>query len=812
MFSLFKKEILQFFGSLTGYVVIAVFLIVTALFLWVFEGNYNIPDGGYATLGGLFDLAPWIYLFLIPAITMRMFSEETRGGTMELLLTRPISELNLVLAKFLASLVVVLLTLIPTLLYFLSVYFLGSPVGSIDVGATWASYVGLFLLALIYLAIGIFASSVTENQIVAFLIAVFLSFFWFSGFDFIAELLTFTGLSSFFTSLGINSHYESVSRGVLDSRDLFYFLCMAGFFVLLTRIMIMRKRRSVKRASLSFMAYCFALLILASLVDRQFFRIDFTQERRYTLSDLSIDLMGKAEAPIAAEVYLSGDLPSGFRKLQIAITDKLNDFKRYSSKQIFIEIKDPYNEVKAEKRTAYFESLMQRGVMPTDLRIKTDEGTTTKWIFPSVILRSGDEEVAVNLLKYDPSLPDEVNLNRSVEMLEYEFARAFKVLFQKKKEKVAFLDGHQELDQWQVKDFTTTLSENFDVSFLDINEFEHQADSIKSLVIARPENRFSEKDKFVIDQYLMKGGNIMWLIDPVQVSLDSLSEGMTTLAFPSDLNLTDQLFHYGIRLGNTLLQDVDCVRIKITTALAGQSPKYSLAPWYFSPLLQPVQNHPVGRNVNRVMSEFVSSIELVGEKKDEIRSSVLLTTSPYARINEAPMIVSLSMTDAPPAKELFNKSDIPVGVLVEGKFTSVFRNRMVEGLGLPAGTSVIGEGKPARMMVFADGGLIANKVNRSSQGNKILPLGFDRVSNLTYGNKEFFVNAIHYLCDDSGIMELRSRIMQIRLLDKVKLRDQKIYWQLLNVVVPVLLVIMGGLIFAFYRKRHSRLEYDNPVD
>ncbi len=807
MYSLFKKEILQFFGSLTGYVVIAVFLLVTSLFLWVFDGNYNIPEGGYATLTGLFEIAPWIYLFLIPAITMRIFAEEMRSGTMELLLTRPLSELQLVMGKYLASLLVVILTLLPTLLYFLSVWLLGNPMGAMDGGATWASYVGLVFLAMIYLSIGIFTSSLTDNQIIAFLLALFLSFFWYAGFDFIAELLTFTGSSSFFASLGISSHYESVSRGVLDSRDLFYFIGMTGFFILLTRILIMRRRRSIRKATLSFAFYCVIGLMLLILGDRQLFRLDFTSEKRYTLSEQSIAQLKKVDAPLLAEVYLAGDLPAGFRKLQSAVIDQLHEAQRFSAKPLVITIKDPYEMVNAEERKSYFESLIQRGVLPTDLRIKREQGIETKWIFPSVILRAGEHEVAVNLLKNDPSLPAEENLNRSLELLEYEFARAFKILFQQNKDQIAFLTGHQELDQWQVKDLTNSLSENFEIKFLDAEGLKRQGDSLKALIIARPESRFSEKDKFIIDQYLMRGGNILWLIDPVQVSLDSLSEGMNTLAFPADLNLTDQLFHYGVRLKNNLLQDVECAQIRINTALTGQPPKYSLASWYFSPMLLPVQDHPIGKNVNRVLSEFVSSVELVGENED-VHSSIILTTSPYARINEAPMMVSLSMIDAPPAKELFNLSHIPVGVLLEGKFNSVFRNRMVEGIGLSAGTTVIGEGQPARMMVFADGGLIANKVNRSPEGNKILPLGFDRVSNLTFGNKEFFNNAVHYLCDSSGLMGLRSRTMQLRLLDKVKLREQKLYYQIINVLVPVLLVVVGGMAFALIRRRNNFREVE----
>jgi len=301
----------------------------------------------------------------------------------------------------------------------------------------------------------------------------------------------------------------------------------------------------------------------------------------------------------------------------------------------------------------------------------------------------------------------------------------------------------------------------------------------------------------------------MWLIDPVSVSPDSLSGGMSTLAFPRDLNLSDQLFHYGVRINSDLIQDVECQQLKVNTALAGQPPKYTMAPWYFSPLLQPSQNHPIGKNVNRVLSEFVSSIDLVGESQT-VKSTVILTSSPYARSNQSPMIVNLRMIDAPPSRDLFNKQFIPTGVLTEGTFTSVFKNRMIHELGIAAGIQVIPESKPTKMIFITDGGLIANKV--TFKGGKFIPqpLGYDKNSNITFGNKEFLVNAVHYLCDDSGLMELRSRTMQIRLLDKVKFREQSLFWQLLNIVLPVLIILTGGILFWFFRRRHyGRTHSDN---
>lgn len=238
MYPLVKKEIRSFFSSITGYLVIIVFLIVNSLFMWVFPGELNIFDSGYATLDTLFIMAPWVFLFLVPAITMRMFSEEKRSGTIELLLTKPVNELQIVISKFAAGVVLVLFSLLPTLIYFITVFLLGNPVGNIDTGGTWGSYIGLFLLGCAYVSMGVFASSLTSSQIVAFIIGVVISFFFYTGFDSLSALTGSVQLESFLVYLGISEHYKSVSRGVIDSRDIVYFLCVISFFVYLTRTVL----------------------------------------------------------------------------------------------------------------------------------------------------------------------------------------------------------------------------------------------------------------------------------------------------------------------------------------------------------------------------------------------------------------------------------------------------------------------------------------------------------------------------------------------------------------------------------------------
>lgn len=242
MLALFRKEINVFFSTLTGYIVIAVFLVANSLFMWIFPGELNISDSGYASIDTLFVIAPWVFLFLVPAVTMRSFAEEKKSGTMELLFTRPLSDIQIILAKYLAGLILVLFALIPCLVFFVSVYLLGNPVGNIDTGGTWGSFIGLFFLAAVYVAIGVFSSSLTDNQVIAFIIAVLISFILYIGFDYISSIAVFRSVDQFILTLGINEHYKSMSRGVLDSRDIVYYFLVISLFLLFTKIVIQSRK------------------------------------------------------------------------------------------------------------------------------------------------------------------------------------------------------------------------------------------------------------------------------------------------------------------------------------------------------------------------------------------------------------------------------------------------------------------------------------------------------------------------------------------------------------------------------------------
>jgi len=539
MLSILKKEIIAYLSSLVAYVTIGVFLLVLGLFLWVFPDS-SILDYGYAGLDSLFSTAPYLFMFLIPAITMRSLAEERKEGTFELLLTRPLTDWQIVLGKYFACLLLVLFALAPTLVYYYSVYTLGIPQGNIDTGAVIGSYIGLFLLGASFAAIGLFASSVTKNQIIAFTIAVFLSFFFYSGFDSLSQLLSLQDLG--LQRLSITEHYRSVSRGVLDTRDLAYFMILAGIFIWLTLFVLLKQRQKtlLNTTMISVLGLLFSIRILSNIA---FTRFDFTKEKRYTISPISRGILDSLSQPVKVTVYLSGDkLPGGMKRLQIAVSDMLMDLRVYSHDHLQFELVDPLEQIKglsSDQQKQVYDSLDAKGIKGQDLSVKTDDGVSQKIIFPEALVKSGDKEFVINLILTRIGLSDVEQLNNSIQNLEYAFSSAIKKVTSGGKPQIGFTEGHNELSDLQLNDAMRSLSDGYEVGRVNLKTIPFSnLKKIKLLIIPKPDKPFIEAEKFKLDQYIMQGGRVLWTIDQVNAELDSLHRhGGEQLAFPKQLNL-----------------------------------------------------------------------------------------------------------------------------------------------------------------------------------------------------------------------------------------------------------------------------------
>lgn len=562
--------------------------------------------------------------------------------------------------------------------------------------------------------------------------------------------------------------------------------------------------RDSRRKSLLSLVYAVLIIVLVLYLSNFLhFRIDLTAEKRYTLSKETKEVLKHLDDVVFVKVYLDGDLPIGFKKMEERIHDLLDEFRIYAGDNLEYEFINPRKSEDAKERDRMMTELANKGLRITNIMDRDREGgTSEKPVVPGAIISYRKMEMPVNLLKNNASLSAEENLNNSIQSLEYELIQVIRRISTPPM-KVAFIEGHGELNQYEADDITMELLNYYQVDRIRIDSNARRLDGYAAVVIAKPSMPFSEADKFAIDQYIMKGGKVLFFLDEVKASLDTLVGG-TTLATLNSLNLDDMLFRYGLRINPSLLQDAVCANIPVNTAPEGTEARFYPAPWFYYPLLQPSRTNPATRYVQLVKSEFPSVIDTLG-KDSLVKRTVLLSSSEYARLVKVPAIISLEEIQRKPSPQDFNLSYLPVAVLAEGSFKSVFRNRMLNDLGIKGSYTFIPQGKAAKILLVADGDIIRNEVLYRPDGVMKLPLGFDRYSKMTFGNKDFIINVINTMTDDAGLIRLRSKEFRLRLLDKTKLRTQRVTWQVVNTLLPLLLVALAGM-FVNYRRhfKYSR--------
>lgn len=548
----------------------------------------------------------------------------------------------------------------------------------------------------------------------------------------------------------------------------------------------------------------FIIFLAVYLSGFLYFRIDLTAEKRFTLTPQTRQILKEIDDIVFVKVYLDGELPIGFKRLRNSVKELLDEFREIGGSRIQYQFINPSESENAKERNQFYTSLHEQGMIPTNVEVKDKKGGLSQnIIFPWALISYKGYEMPVKLLKNNQGKSAEENLNHSVESLEYELISTIYNLSVTELQTIAFIEGHRELDEYLVGDITKELLKYYEVFRGNINPDSIQAlNNLSLIIIAKPELPFTEKEKAALDQYIMQGGKVLWLIDPVAIDLDSLSYSSSAVALIKDLNIEDQLFKYGARINPNLVMDLQCAFIPVNTALEGQPPRFSPAPWYYSPVLSAPPNHIITRNLSMVKAEFASVIDTVGEDSG-IRKSVLLSSSSRSRFVNAPVFVTLETAKRQVNPAAFSKPNLPVAVLLEGVFQSLYTNRP-----FPLQNNALGfleKSVPTKMIVIGDGDVIRNDVTINRGVPETLPLGYDRFSRQTFGNKEFIMNAVNYLLDEKGLMELRNRQLSLRLLDREKLREEKLYWQLVNILLPLLIVSFFGFVFTWCRQyRYSR--------
>lgn len=544
---------------------------------------------------------------------------------------------------------------------------------------------------------------------------------------------------------------------------------------------------------IGFIAGIIVLNVLSSFV---FTRLDFTKEKRYTLSNVTKNILLGLKDDIQVTVYLEGDFPAGFKRLRNSTRDMLTDFKAYSGGKFRFDFVNPASGSLSQQEKV-FEELSQKGITPTNLSVKTDGGMSQKLVVPAALISYGGRQLPVYLLQNRQGASPEEVLNNSIQNLEYAFASAIKKISSDGIQRIGFSEGHGELTDLQLTDAMKSLQDVYEVGRVDLRIIPlSNLDKLKVLVITKPTSEFTESEKYKIDYFLMRGGRIIWAIDNVNAELDSL-QGMTgQLAFPKKLNLDDMLFKYGVRINYDLIADMNCAQIPISVGNVGGQSQIQMLPWLFYPIFVPVSSHPLIKNLDGVRSEFANTVDVITVKG--IKHHILFSSSPYSRKIAAPTMLSLQMVEQEPDPKQFKSEPKPVAVLLEGIFPSNFKNRPV-----PAGITqqvVIPEvSKATKMIVIGDGDIFKNQI--SSADGSTFPLGYDRYTQQQYGNKNFLLNAADYLSDDSGIITLRNKEIRIRLLDRARIRNEKSFWQFLNIGAPLIMLIVFGIFQHYYRRR-----------
>lgn len=536
------------------------------------------------------------------------------------------------------------------------------------------------------------------------------------------------------------------------------------------------------------------LLVINVLASIVYHRFDLTQDKRFTLSEATKDIIKKVETPIIIDVLLDGDFPAEFKKLQLETRQLLEEFNAYNSNIKFSFI-NPLEDDK--NRDAIINQLTGLGLKPASITVEEGGKVSQELVFPWAMANQNDKTIRVPLLKNKIGADSEQRVNNSIQQLEYAFADALTKITIKEKKTIAILKGNGELEDIYIADFLKALQEYYNIAAFTLDSVasnpQKTLNDIKNYdltVIAKPSTAFSDEEKYIVDQYIMNGGKSLWLMDKVTIEMDSLLKGGgKSYAFPKDLNITDMLFKYGVRINPVLVSDLYFTQIVLATGNGSES-EYNPLPWVFAPMVFSPNNHPVNNNIEALRFQFTNTIDTLA---NDIKKSILLTSSPLSKVIGTPVEVNLDIISNPPPKESYNNGPQNLAVLLEGKFTSAYKNR-VKPLKLK---NVSNQGKATKMIVISDGDLIKNQVSKGAP----LELGYDKWTNSFFGNKEFLMNSINYLLDDNGLINIRSKEVLIPFLDKEKVAAQKTTWQLLNLVLPILVLGLFAWLFSFIRKR-----------
>lgn len=539
------------------------------------------------------------------------------------------------------------------------------------------------------------------------------------------------------------------------------------------------------------------IILLNAILSNYFFRIDLTKEKRYTLAEPSKNLAAKVKEGILVKVYLEGDFPAGFKRLQKATKEMLDEFKIYSNNNIQYEFIDPLTNTTAKQSNEILQELSDLGLQATNIQLKKEDGFSQKIIVPGAVLYYGDKKIPINLLKSQFGQAPEAVINTSIEQLEYEIANALRKVTQTKVKRLAFLKGNGELEKWNIIDGKAELKKYYEIDDVDLSVIPpNTLFEYTGIIVPKPTLPFSDFDKFKLDQYVMHGGKIIWLVESQLADMDSLRNSPQYYSISYNLGLEDLFYKFGVRINNNIVQDLMCNSIPVLSGMKNGTPEQKLLDWMYFPVVPPTSSHPIVRGVDPIWFQFASSIDTIPSKK--IKKTILLASSPYSRVVPAPARVDIELARLEPDESLFRTGgNKTMAILLEGEFSSNFEFIFDKTKNPELDFKPKVENN--KMIIISDGDVIRNQYSQSK--GQVFPLGYDRYANQQFGNKRFLLNCVDYLCDDSGIIEVRSKEVTLRLLDKAKIKREKLFWQFINIGLPIILILIFAVANNYYRKR-----------
>lgn len=534
-----------------------------------------------------------------------------------------------------------------------------------------------------------------------------------------------------------------------------------------------------------------AVNLLASFV---YTRFDLTEDKRYTLSEPAVEVAQKFETPVIVDVLLDGNIPAEFAKLKAETIQLLESFAS-KNRNIKFNLVDPMEDSENPQETVA--QLQSLGLQPANVTVEENGKVSNELVFPWAMVNFNDQTVRVPLLKNKLGSTAEERINNSVQQLEYAFADAFTKLSIEEKKSIAVIKGNGELDDIYIADYLTTIRDYYNIGAITLDSVvtnpQNVLDKLKEFdlaLIAKPTEAFSDQEKYVLDQYMVQGGKSIWLIDQVAMEMDSIyAGGGEAIAIPRELNLKDLFFKYGVRINPVLVNDLYFTQIVLATG-EGNDSQYNPLPWLYYPMVFSQNNHPINTNIEAVRFQFTSPMDVL---ENDYQKTILLQSSPLSKTDGIPRVVSLDMINQQPDRETYANGNLPLAVLIEGSFTSMYKNR-VKPIKLQ---NTLEEGPKNKMIVISDGDVIKNQL----RNGRPLELGYDKWTSSFYGNKEFLVNSTNYLLDNTGLINIRNKKVAIPLLDVKKIAAQKTKWQLANIGLPVVLTLLFGVFFGYYRKR-----------